>query len=340
MHVKYMLHLRMLKIDTRKNPKAILSQRIAATKLRDDGLTFIEIAKKLGCSRACASRWCKLNDEQLKPKKRGIKEKIDLESKVKIKTEFIASGLSVRKFIKKIRPDLDEVLSQRTAEKYLAGLSPQAHLKRLSREERLAREEGIESEKIKLDEFCQICDKSWPLFCRKVKENSKMNGVELKQFFGLWRKSEDWEKWETGKNTPLNSTKIFLAFFAYTRNFSNGEMLPEGLIKSEVYKKIYNINWDKLTNLNKDLDSDELIENLVSHGLQVFGEPRKHRNQSTIFSSKEFDSIGKLLIPYFSLLADEDISDKTWITRGYFRMPSHLLELILWESHRQYYRNG
>ena len=328
----------MLKIDTRKNPKAIESQRINARNLRHDGLTFAEIAKKLGCSRACASRWCKLNDEQLKPKKRGIVEKIDPESKVKIKAEFIASGLSVRMFIKKIRPDLDEVLSQRTAEKYLAGLSPQAHLKRLAIEER--NESKKITKKIKLDEFCEVCDKSWPEFCRKVSEKSKMNGVELKQFFGLLRKSEDWEKWETGKNNPLNSTKRFLAFFAYTRNFSNGEMLPEGLMKSEVYKKINNINWDKLTNLNKDLDSDELIENLVSHGLQVVGEPRKRRNQSTIFSSKEFDSIGKLLIPYFSLLADEHMSDKTWITRGYFRMPRHFLELILWESHRQYYRNG
>jgi len=124
-HVENMLHLCMNKIDTRKNPQDLEKQRIAARKLRaEDGLTFIEIAKKIGCSRACASRWCKLNNEQLKPKKRGLKEKIDPDSKNKLKSEFIKSGLSVRMFILHAHPELDQTVSQRTVEKYFEGLRP------------------------------------------------------------------------------------------------------------------------------------------------------------------------------------------------------------------------
>lgn len=250
MHVKYMLHLNMHKIDTRKNPEELEAQRISARKLRDDGLTFAEIAKKLGCSRACASRWCKLNHEQLKPKIRGIKEKIDPESKVKIKTEFLQSGLSARMFIKKIRPDLERVVSQRTVEKYLVGLRPQLKIKK-----------AIHNSEIDLNNFCKICNKKFPEFCKKVKKNSNMNYDELKLFFGFERKSEDWRKWEEGIKNPLQSTKIKLAYLAYRRKFSHGEMLPHSLIKSIVYKQIFKINWNKLTDINTN--AEILIEDLV-----------------------------------------------------------------------------
>lgn len=293
--------------------------------MRDDGLTFIEIAKQLGCSRACASRWCKLNDEQLKPKKRGIVEKIDPESKVKIKAEFLQSGLSARMFIKKIRPDLERVVSQRTVEKYLVGLRPQLKI-----------EKAIHNPDIDLNNFCKICNKKFPEFCKKVRKNTNMNYDELKLFFGFERKSEDWRKWEEGIKNPLQSTKIKLAYLAYSSKFSHGEMLPSALIENEVYEQLIKINWDKLNQINAKIDAEVLIEDLVNYGRKIAGEPRKLRSH-TYFKNDEFIAIGsKLLKPYFSFFKEVG-SSATWITKSYYRMPSYLLNLILSDSYNQFY---
>lgn len=289
------------------------SKRIAARKYKADGWSYINIAKELNCSRSCASKWCKLNENELRPKKRGIKQKIPEDLKSELLLEFIASNLSVRKFILTKHRKLLEMVSLRTIDRYLFVVKP----KNESNE--------YKHENIVLNKFCQKCNKSFPEFCQKVRLNSELDPAQLNKKFYLTRKSEDWTSWEHKKKKPLESTRLQVAFLSYYYGYSHGEMMPEALISSGLYTKILKLNWQQL--IVADVSTDEQIENLVLFTRKNTGEPSRV-NFPSYCKNNYFIKTSNILRDYFSLFKLNE-KESTWMPSHYFDLSGDLLEYML-----------
>ncbi|MDD2934807.1 MAG: helix-turn-helix domain containing protein [Methylotenera sp.] len=315
----------MMEISSKKIYVDLENLRIEARRLRAEGLSYINIAEKLGCSRSYASKWCKLNEDEIRPKKRGVKQKIPEFQKNALKIEFKASNLSVRKFIHSRHINLLNIVTLGTIEKYFSDARPKA--------------KSIKAQLKEIDtmKFCQICDDSFPEFCYKVRTKAKERGIaELNEIFSLKRKSENWTKWEDAKKRPLASTKYRVAFLAYYYGFSHGEMLPPDLISSGLYEYLFKLKWKSLVMLDSNVD--ELIDNLVYFYRKKADEPTS-RTFPAYCTKKAFFEASERLGGYFSLFKVNE-KESTWKPSYYFDLSGDLLWLMLKVSYRDFHNKN
>ena len=314
-----------MKISSKNIYDDLENMRIEARRLKADGLSYVNIAKKLGCSRSHVSKWCKLNEDEIRPKKRGVKQKISEFQINELKIEFKASGLSVRKFIHSRQMGLLNIVTLGTIEKYFSDARPKNQ------------PINIQLKKIDTDNFCPNCNVSFPEFCFKVRTKANDPDItKLNELFLLERKSENWYKWETGKNKPLASTKYQVAFLAYYYGFSHGEMMPPDLISSGIYKKLLNLKWQRLA--LQDSNVKELIDNLVYYARKKSGEPSS-RSFPDYCTKGTFSEALEHLKDYFSLFKVDE-NESLWKSSCYFDLSGNLLWLILKASYLNFHNKN